>query len=87
MPCSLIAGVSMWSWPAACLVAAATLMLGGLRLLAELRWRRVALGLAEASPAGTIVDVTESSWLPGVRVRVGPRPRRACGGGDAAPDL
>jgi hypothetical protein len=74
----------MWSWPAACLIAATVIVLGGLRLLAELRWRRVALGLAENAPAGTIVAVAESSWLPAAQVRVGSRPTRTFGGGGHA---
>jgi hypothetical protein len=84
IPCSLIAGVSTWSWPAACLIAAMVIMLGGLRLLTELRWRRTLLTLAENAQAETIVAMTESAWLPAAWVQVGPPPCRRFGDGHAA---
>ncbi len=84
IPCSLIVGVSTWSWQAAGLIAAMVITLGWLRLLTELYWWRTVLTLAENAQAEIIVAVTESAWLPAAWVQVGP-PRRAFGGGHAAP--
>ncbi|MEV4055180.1 hypothetical protein AB0J55_28600 [Amycolatopsis sp. NPDC049688] len=60
------------------------IVLSGLRLLIELRWRRTVLTLAENVQAETIVAVTESAWLPAAWVQAGPAPCRRFGDGHAA---
>ena len=70
----LLAGVSLWSWQAACLVAGLHVGLVTVRLLVEAQRRQTLLGLVERAPAGTMVVMAETSELPAVCVQVGRGP-------------
>lgn len=78
--CSLLGSLSVWSWPAACLVAVTQVLLAAVLLLVEIRWRRMLMGLVERGGAGTIVGMDGSSGLSAAWMQAGHCSCRVPGG-------
>jgi hypothetical protein len=72
-----LAGVGMWSWPAACVAGGLHVGLVVVRVLVERYRRETLVELVERAPQGTVVVIAPTSELPALWLRVGheaPRP-------------
>ncbi|WP_084431585.1 hypothetical protein [Kibdelosporangium aridum] len=63
MSWSVSGGVALYSWQAGCVVAALSLGVDVVRLVAEWRRDRVVLDLVERAPCGTVVNIYPAELL------------------------
>jgi hypothetical protein len=80
----MLLGLSVWSWPTACLALGLSSALLGFQVIVEAQRRRTLLALMRQAPAGSVVVMTGTSELPAMQVRIGPGSETTRGTEDAA---